>query len=158
MMHMDLESLQNTIGYQFRDKDLIREALTHRSFAYEAQDRAVRDNGRLEFLGDSVLGMVIAEYLHTNEPAFSEGELTRHRSLLVNRNNLCRKAQEMNLSQHLFLGKGEEKTGGRKNSTNLAGALEAVIGAVYLDGGLEEARRFIMEGLFKDEFTLPRHP
>lgn len=137
--------LEEEIGYCFQDKMLLELALTHTTFAYEAQEKPIRDNQRLEFLGDSVLGMVVAEYLYENYPESSEGEMTQSRAALVNRNSLAMRAKKLNLSVYLLLGKGEKKLGGRRNFTNLAGALEAVIGAIYLDAGLEQARRFIIE-------------
>lgn len=137
--------LQETLGYHFQDTKLLLQAFVHTTFAYECSREEIFDNQRLEFLGDSILGMLAAEYLYKKYPGFSEGELTRRRSLLVNNNNLVKKAREMKLSQYLFLGKGEEKIGGRGNDTNLSGALEAVIGAIYLDGGHEKAKEFIMK-------------
>ena len=139
-----LTILEGILNYHFRDKSLLILALAHSTFAYESQEKEIFDNQRLEFLGDSILGMVVAEHLYTKYPNFAEGELTRRRSLLVNKNNLARKAKEINISQYLLLGKGEEKRGGRENLANLSAALEAVIGAIYLDGGFEEAREFIM--------------
>ncbi len=146
----NLELLEEVIGYHFKDKCLIREALTHPSFAYESKEKDIYGNGRLEFLGDSVLGLVVSEHLCKAIPRLSEGELTRQRSLLVNRDNLSRKAKEFSLAQYLLLGKGEEKTGGRQNATNLAGVLEALIAGVYIDGGLEEAKGLIMRLILED--------
>ena len=143
----DFASLQKTLDYYFKDESFLIQAFTHPSYAYESQEKEAAANGRLEFLGDSILGMVVSEYLYRKFPAFPEGELTRQRSMLVNRSHLSAKAQEMKLAQHLRLGKGEEKMGGRKNATNLEGALEAVIGAIYLDGGFEEAERFILRAV-----------
>jgi len=140
----DLSSLQETLGYHFKDAALLRQALTHSSFAYESKDKGTLDNNRLEFLGDSILGMVVAGHLYGNHPDLPEGELTRLRSLIVNRESLCKKAKAIALGQYLFLGKGEEKTLGRENATNLAGSLEAVIAAIYADGGFEAARQFIV--------------
>ncbi len=140
-----LNKLQETLNYQFKEQDILTRAVTHKTFAYESQEEDIRDNQKLEFLGDSVLGMVTAEYLYRNYSTFDEGELTRRRSLLVNNDRLFEKAKEMNLSQYLLVGKGEEKIGGRHNSRNLSCALEALIGAIYLDGGFEAAKRFIIE-------------
>lgn len=138
-------ALQGILGYHFRNQKLLTQALTHPTYAYEFQERAISDNQRLEFLGDSVLGMVVAEYLYNKYPDFSEGELTRRRSLFVNKTSLGNKAAEMGLAQYLLLGKGEAKMKGEKNLTNLSGALEAIIGAIYIDAGLEEAQRFIIQ-------------
>lgn len=142
---MDLTSFERGLGYHFKDERLLFQALTHTTFAYESQQENFSDNQRLEFLGDSVLTMVVAGYLYKKYPEYSEGELTRRRALLVNRDNLTKKAKELNLSQYLLLGKGEEKLGGRENSTNLSCALEAIIGAIYLDGGFKQAYKFIMQ-------------
>lgn len=141
----NLTTLEENLGYYFRNKKLLVQGLTHTTFAYEAQQENLTDNQRLEFLGDSILDMVVAECLYEKYPSFGEGELTRRRALLVNKNYLAQKAKEINLGQHLVLGKGEEKIGGRDNPTNLSCALEAVIGAIYLDGGFPAARKFIIQ-------------
>ncbi|MBN1526797.1 MAG: hypothetical protein JW919_04345 [Candidatus Omnitrophica bacterium] len=140
---VNLKTLQDTLGHHFKDEALLFQALTHSSFAYESKDKGVVDNNRLEFLGDSILGMVIAGRLYRKHPDMSEGELTQLRSSLVNRDHLSEAARRTGLDHHLLLGKGEEKTGGRSNASNLSGAIEAVVAAVYLDGGLEAAERFI---------------
>jgi len=106
-----LTILQGILNYHFQNKSFLIQALAHSTFTYESQQKEIFDNQRLEFLGDSILGMVVAEYLYIKYPNFSEGELTRRRSLFVNKNNLARKAKEINLSQYLLLGKGEEKRG-----------------------------------------------
>lgn len=138
-------ALEEIIGYRFRDGRLLTNAVTHSTFAYEAQQEEGSDNQRLEFLGDSVLGMVVAEYVYNKYPHSAEGDLTQRRALLVNKSYLANKAKAMGLSQYLLLGKGEAKMHGRENPTNLCGALEAIIGAIYIDAGLEEARKFIMQ-------------
>jgi len=143
-MEDNLIILEESLGYHFQNERLLILAITHTTFAYEAQQESLSDNQRLEFLGDSILGMAVAEYLYEKYPDFSEGELTRRRALLVNKNYLAQKAKEINLGQYLFLGKGEEKIGGRSNFTNLSGVLEAIIGAIYLDGGFQEAKNFII--------------
>lgn len=143
-MEDNLVTLEESLGYHFQNERLLILAITHTTFAYEAQQESLSDNQRLEFLGDSILGMAVAEYLYEKYPDFSEGELTRRRALLVNKNYLAQKAKEVNLGQYLFLGKGEEKIGGRSNFTNLSGVLEAIIGAIYLDGGFQEAKNFII--------------
>jgi len=140
-----LSSLQEALNYHFKDEALLIRALTHTSFAYESKEKDKSDNQRLEFLGDSILSLVTAEHLYKKHPGISEGELTRLRALLVNKTNLTKKAKEIGLGQYLLLGKGEEKSGGRQTPTNLEGALEAIIAAIYLDSaGLLEAERFIM--------------
>ena len=143
MENGDLKLLQEKIGYLFKDESILNQAVTHSSYAYESRQKDITDNGRLEFFGDSVLGFVISEYLLKGSPGMSEGDLTRQRALIVNRDSLSKRARELDMPQYLLLGRGEEKTGGRQNATNLAGVLEALIAAVYFDGGLEEARRFI---------------
>jgi ribonuclease III len=143
--------LEQGIGHLFREPRLLRRALTHSSLAYEAAaetsaavtDRDISDNEQLEFLGDAVVGLIAADSLYRRYPELHEGELTRLRAALVSRQQLGRVAQELDLGTALFLGKGEEKSGGRKKSALLANAIEAVIGAVYLDAGLEAARVFV---------------
>lgn len=144
-LSVNLTPLEETIGYHFKDKHLLIQALTHSSFAYEANQENISDNQRLEFLGDSILNMVTAEYLYKKHGTFAEGELTRLRALLVNRNILTQKASQIKLGQYLLLGKGEEKCNGRQNSTNLSGALEALIAAIYLDSDLNTIQKFILQ-------------
>ncbi len=128
--------LELLLGYKFKNEDMLMDALTHRSFAYENSDLPnVEDNERLEFLGDAVIGLAISHFLWFKFPHYTEGELSRLRSALVNEKELARVAERWNLGEFIRLGKGEEQTGGRKKSSILAGAVEAVIGAIYLDGG-----------------------
>ncbi|MBQ5973213.1 MAG: ribonuclease III [Oscillospiraceae bacterium] len=131
-------------GYSFRDPALLRTALTHSSFANEAHDRSTVCNERLEFLGDSVLNMLAAEYLYVNFALFAEGDLTKLRAALVCEGALHRIAKTIDLGSCLFLGHGEEHSGGRERPSVLADAMEAVLGAMYLDGGLEPVRRFLL--------------
>ncbi|HTJ31581.1 MAG TPA: ribonuclease III, partial [Acidobacteriaceae bacterium] len=148
----DLAPLEQALGYSFRNPELLLRALTHRSQAYElAMEDGGRvetgeraDNERLEFLGDAVIGLVITEALYENHPEWQEGELTRMRAQLVSRRNMGEVAQSNGLGQHLRLGKGEERSGGRRKAALLANAMEAVIAAMYLDAGnaLEPVRRF----------------
>jgi ribonuclease-3 len=138
----DLEKLQDTLGYQFRNTDLLVRALVHRSFAYENQDIAA-DNETFEFLGDSVLGLAISHLLLEIFPDCDEGELSRLRSSIVNERELAQTASSLNLGDFLLLGKGEELSGGRQKSSLLANGLEAVLAAVYLDGGLDSAIRLV---------------
>ncbi len=128
--------LRKSLGYPFQDQALLERALTHRS-------AGSRNNERLEFLGDAVLGMLIAEVLYRSFPEHSEGELSRLRSTLVRRETLAVIARELGLGEHLHLGSGELKSGGFRRDSILADALEAIIGAVYLDGGLEAARALV---------------
>ena len=138
----DLEKLQDALGYQFQNRDLLLRALVHRSFAYENQDVAA-DNETLEFLGDSVLGLAISHLLIEIFPDSDEGELSRLRSSIVNERELAQIASGVNLGDFLLLGKGEELSGGRQKASLLANGLEAVLAAVYLDGGLDSAIRIV---------------
>lgn len=141
-MAASMESLEDRIGYQFTNPDLLRRALTHPSIAYETrQPRA--DNQRLEFLGDAVIQLILTDELFNRFPHYTEGHLTKLRSRLVSREALCQLGRIVDLGRHLLLGKGEAASGGRDRDSNLADALEALTGAIYLDGGLEQARGFI---------------
>ncbi|MDL2327734.1 ribonuclease III [Ruminococcaceae bacterium OttesenSCG-928-A11] len=135
--------LEERIGYTFRDKALLETALTHTSFANEAKGK-VAHNERLEFLGDSVLSFVVSGELFTTRRNLPEGELTRRRAALVREEALAAFAAHIDLGQHLRLGKGEDATGGRARASVLADAFEALIAALYLDGGIEAARDFIL--------------
>lgn len=132
-------SLEEVIGYKFRNSLLLAEALTHPSLAYETQ-KPHFDNQRLEFLGDAVIQLLLTEKLYGMFPGFSEGRLTKLRARLVSREALHAFANEMQLGAYLMMGKGEESSGGRGRPSTLADAFESVLGAVYLDGGLEAAR------------------
>lgn len=138
-----MEELQNRIDYHFRDTALLGRALTHSSYANEAHQNG-GDNERLEFLGDSVLGFITADYLFSHHKNFPEGELTKLRAYAVCEKSLFSFAKEIELGKYLRLGKGEEHTGGRMRPSLLSDAFEAVIAAIYLDGGLEEAKRFVL--------------
>lgn len=139
---MTIDDLQKEIGYTFKDKRLLDTALTHSSYANERQLSA--DNERLEFLGDSVLGFLTAEHLYSTFGRRPEGELTKLRSLLVCEGSLYGFAKEIGLGECLLLGKGEEQTGGRDRPSILSDAFEAVVAAIYLDGGIEAARVFVL--------------
>lgn len=147
-----VRTLEQLVGYEFQHLPLLFKALTHSSYAHEQPQRGVRHNERLEFLGDAVLGLVLAEHLFRVFPERWEGELSLMRSWLVSENNLAAIAQQINLGYYLLLGHGEETTGGRTRAALLADALEALIGAVYLDGGLPAARALI-ERLFADKLA-----
>jgi ribonuclease III len=143
-----------SFGYQFRDEKLLRLALTHPSVAHES-GMATAHNQRLEFLGDAVLGLVLTQKLYEEFPAFEEGPLTKARAKLVNRQALAGRARSLRLGDHLILSRGEETSGGRDRSSALADAYEALLGAIFLDGGFEAARDFILRefaGTF-DELT-----
>ena len=135
------ETLGRRLGHVFRDRDLLRDALTHRSFANE--NPGATDNERLALLGDAVLALVVAEHLLATAPAEPVGVLTPRRAALVSGENLARWAQGLGLGAHLRLGRGEEQTGGRDRESVLATALEAVLGVIYREGGLEASRRAV---------------
>jgi ribonuclease-3 len=134
------------LGYKFKNPGLLKTALTHSSFANET---SAESNERLEFLGDAILGCVVARFLYDHYPKASEGSLSKMRSALVSRTNFASFARELGIDKQILLGKGEELTGGRKRESNLAGAFEAVIGAVYLEAGYKRTFR-IATGLFKN--------
>jgi ribonuclease-3 len=137
------EELQNRIGYTFRDQELLRLALTHPSVAHE-QGTAMQTNQRLEFLGDAVLQLILTRELYEKYPAFGEGPLTKARAKLVNRRALAERGRQLNLGRHLFVSRGEEISGGRERASSLADAYEALVGAIFMDGGFEVAREFIL--------------
>ena len=138
-----MESLEKKLGYTFRDRSLLSEALNHSSYANEHRSAEVSSNERLEFLGDSVLGFVTAEFLFKTYGKLPEGDLTRIRAALVCEQSLYEVAKFLGLGQYLKLGKGEEAGGGRRRQSILADATEAVFAAVYLDGGMERVRELI---------------
>ena len=138
-----MSEIEEKIGYTFRDPQLLQTALTHTSFANENKQH-IRHNERLEFLGDSVLSVVVSEYLFCHNRQLPEGQLTRIRASLVCESTLFRFATQLGLGDAIRLGRGEEKNGGRTRPAILADAFEAVIAAIYLDGGLEQARQFIL--------------
>ena len=139
----ELESLQEAIGYRFEDSSLVEQALTHSSRANEDPTGATTDNESLEFLGDAVLGFFIADLLFRDFPGFSEGQASKMKASLVSTATLARQAERLSLGDHLLLGRGEEKTGGRRKPALLADAYEALMAAVYLDGGVEAGRAFV---------------
>jgi ribonuclease-3 len=139
----DLEALQRALGHSFRDLDLLRRALTHSSYVNEHPEDRVGDNQRLEFLGDAVLDFVAGAWVYRHYPDFNEGRMTRLRAALVRTRTLARLARQVGIGQALRLGHGEEEAGGRKREANLCDAFEAVVGALYLDGGLAAAEAFV---------------
>lgn len=138
-----MEVLQNKLDYKFNNVKLLENALNHSSYANEVRG-GVTSNERLEFLGDSVLSVIVASYLFENFKTIPEGELTKLRASLVCEKSLCGFSREIGLGEFLHLGKGEEKGGGRERPSILADAFEAVLAAIYLDGGMSEARRFVL--------------
>lgn len=150
MNEKDFIQLEKKINYNFKNKDLLKYALTHKTYAFEA-NTPLEFNERLEFLGDSILGFIVAEQLYRGNKYFSEGELTRRRSTLVNNSFLAKRARELDVGKFLLFGKGERRQNGDRNPTNLANALEALIGAVYLDSNLDNVRKFIFNNVFRKD-------
>ena len=138
------EALELRLGYRFRDRGLLEHALTHKSKAHEDPSGGVLDNESLEFLGDAVLGLVIADALCRTFPQSSEGQKSKVKASMVSTTALAELAERLQLGEHMILGRGEEKTGGRRKQALLADTCEALIAAIYLDGGLEPARQFIL--------------
>jgi len=139
----EFETLQRAIEYRFRDRGLLEHAMTHTSRANEDVSGGVIDNESLEFLGDAVLGFIVADILFHAFPEFNEGQKSKVKAALVSTTALARQAEQLALGDHLLLGRGEEKTGGRRKQALLADGYEALIAAIYLDGGVEQARAFI---------------
>ncbi len=142
-MRADLEALEETIGYAFHNRGLLIRALTHTSHAYEKNQQPLSDNEQMEFLGDSVLGFLISECLVDRYPSYREGRLSIIKNYLVSASHLYDVAQKLELGEFLLLGRGEELSGGRVKKGLLADAVEALIAAVYLDGGIDVARNFV---------------
>ncbi|HKO58339.1 MAG TPA: ribonuclease III [Thermoanaerobaculia bacterium] len=146
----DLGRFEERIGYTFQRRDLLRRALTHKSYSHEAKADDVRHNETFEFLGDSVLGFVIGDLLFRQFPELDEGALSKMKAFLVSATSLAAKAREQGMGDVILLGIGEEKTGGRKKDSLLANLFEAMIAAIYLDGGVEAVRRVIEASFAKD--------
>jgi len=140
-----LNSFQSRLGIRFRRPELLREALTHSSYVNEQPTQFMADNERLEFLGDAVLDFIVADELFRRYPTAREGTLTSMRAAIVRTDSLARASNRIDLGDHLFLGHGEEASGGRHRAANLCAASEAVIGAVYLDQGIEQARALVQK-------------
>ena len=147
---MEIEKIEKEIGYTFKQKELLKKALTHTSYAYE---KKVESNEKLEFLGDSILEFISSKYLYQNYPNLKEGEMTKVRATVVCEKSLHKIAQKHNFSDFLYLGKSEQVTGGKNRPAILADSVEAIIAAMYLDGGLDKAEKFIIENL-KDEIEI----
>lgn len=143
----NIQILEAKIGYRFKKKSLLREALTHKSFAQEITRESSPFNERLEFLGDAVLGLVISHYLYSTYPEYTEAELSKIRAYVVREATLSDIALDLDIGSYLYLGKGEETSGGREKTSLLANAFEAIIAAIYLDGGLRNARGFVLTTL-----------
>lgn len=151
-MNTQPEGLLISLGLKWKDINIYNKALTHTSYANENKNFHMPHNQRLEFLGDAVLELVVSEYLYKNFRHFPEGLLTKTRAAVVCEASLAEAANEINMGKYLKIGKGEERSGGRKRPSLLADALEALIGAVYLDQGLEAAKNFILK-LFSDDLN-----
>ena len=145
----NIEVLERVLGYSFKDKSILQQSLTHKSYANENKQKAYSYNERMEFLGDAVLELVVCEYLYHTYPDSSEAELTKIKSYAVKESTLAQVARTIGLGNFLYLGKGEETTGGREKPSILADAYEAVVAAIYFDGGFERAKKFILTSLEK---------
>lgn len=159
----ELSKLERTLGHRFRDRDLLAKALTHRSHAHETAMESPQlagiHNEQMEFLGDAVLGFVASETLFQQFPEYSEGQLSKLRAFLVSAQHLQAVARKLKLGEYLRLGRGEEKSGGRDKAALLVDATEAVLAALYLDGGLDAARPFIQKKILASELKrLQAHP
>lgn len=146
----NLKDFQDVIGYHFSNEAFLLQALTHSSYANEKHMKKLSDNERLEFLGDAVLEIVSSEFLFHNYPDVPEGELTRLRASIVCEPTLALCTEDLKLGDYLYLGKGEDQTGGRKRKSILSDALEAIIGAIYLDGGFANAKEFVLRFILTD--------
>lgn len=141
---MEMDSLEKKIGYSFKNKKLLTEALTHSSFANEKHHQGSRSNERMEFLGDAVLSIISARFLFEHFPNMPEGDLTKLRASLVCTSSLCSFAKQLDLGSYLYLGNGEINVDGGNRPSTLENAFEALIAAIYLDGGMEEAEKFVL--------------
>lgn len=150
MLEEKMARLEEKIGYQFKNKSLLRQALTHSSYANEQKINKTGDYERLEFLGDAVLEMVSSDHIYRQNPDMTEGKMTKFRSSIVCEPALAFCAREIGLEQYILLGKGEETTGGRGRDSIISDVMEAVIGAIYLDSGIEEARAYIHRVVLSD--------
>ena len=150
VLQAHLDRLQRLIGYQFREPRLLRHALTHSSFSNEHHLKRQMNNERLEFLGDAVLELVTSDFLFRKYPGMPEGQMTKLRASLVCESSLAISARDLQLGKYLFLGKGEEVTGGRERPSITSDAIEALIGAIYLDGGFANAKEFILRFVLSD--------
>ncbi len=146
-----MRELEEKLGYEFKNKELLTHALTHSSYANENRGKGIYSNERLEYLGDAVLELISARYIYDLKPAMPEGKMTRLRSELVCEQSLYAVAKDLSLGKYLLMGKGEDKNGGRERQSILADATEAVLAAMYLDGGFEVADAFVRRMLLNPE-------
>lgn len=149
-----MEIIEKSIGYTFQDKNLLKKALTHTSYAYENN---IESNEKLEFLGDSILEFISSKYMYKNYPHLKEGEMTKVRATVVCEKSLYKIAKLHNFSDFLYLGRSERKTGGQNRPAILADSVEAVIAAIYLDGGIRQAEKFIVQNLKEDIEVASKH-
>ncbi len=149
-MKRAIDAFESATGYSFQNSNLLRQALTHSSYANERRMSRLSNNEKLEFLGDAVLELVSSEFIYMNNPNMTEGEMTKLRASMVCEPTLSLCAKALDLGEFLFLGKGEDATGGRERDSILSDALEAVIGAIYLDGGFTSAKEFITNYILAD--------
>ncbi len=150
----ELDSLQQILGISFRNSSYLKQAFVHCSYLNESPDPSQESNERLEFLGDALLGLAVADELYRRLPDSPEGDLTRLRSAIVQTETLARVARSLNLGEYLLMGKGERESGGKDKQRNLACTLEALIGAVFIDQGFEVAREFVLRILEKEFATV----
>ena len=143
----DLTRLEKALGHTFKKKSLLKEAVTHKSYAHEKQNKRVLFNERMEFLGDAVLELIISEHLYASNIEFTEADLSKIKAYAVQESTLAGIAKKLDIGRHLLLGKGEELTGGREKPSLLANAFEAVLAAIYLDGGYESSKTFALDHL-----------
>ena len=149
-VYQELKELEKKTGYSFKNFSLFRQALTHSSYANEHKQEHQHDNERLEFLGDAVLEVISSEFLFFQYPEMPEGDLTKLRASIVCEPTLALCARELKLGEYLLLGKGEERTGGRRRDSIVSDAMEALIGAIYLDGGFANAKEFVHKFVLTD--------
>ena len=153
-LSINLKLFEDSLSVEFTDKGILRQALIHSSYLNENAKNGVISNSRLEFLGDAVLGLIIAEELHVLHPDWLEGQLTEARASLQSGDTLASVASDLNVGSYLYLGKGEEKSGGRERSTNLAAAFEAIVAAIFLDQGFDHAKQFVLRSLREEILSL----
>ncbi len=146
----DISNLEQNLKYSFRDISLLKNALVHPSYINERHMERIYSNQRLEFFGDSVLSLAVSEYIFTHLTSFPEGKLTELRSRVVCEESLARMAERLDIGRYLILGKGEIKSGGNKRPSTLSDAMEAIIAAVYLDGGFDAAKKLVLDNLEED--------
>ena len=143
----DLKKLEKSLGYTFNNQSILKESVTHKSYAHEKKTSISSYNERMEFLGDAVLELIISEYLFSTYTKYTEADLSKIKAYIVQESSLAETAKKLDIGTYLLLGKGEEMTGGREKPSLLADAFEAVLCAIYIDGGLENARKFILDNL-----------